>query len=416
MSVTQVSSTTVPSNTITPGSSQTASASAPNDPASNTDMWRFGASTTRFDTDGTVRWATAEELNSAVRTTPAAMLSVLNTGADLLRFEANGVYKNDAAAIAALYDNTALSPDEIAAQVAQATAELREKIRNDIANGVFRVNNGGQVVHTRDGVETTLEPEEVGFELNSALIRSQEEEILRLNNLNSRLNQMDQFIASQLDQGEQELTLLYERELFREREEEIRGAAGVNIKDPWHNADNDGNPARSKFGTFDYNEWRSMGSHKTELDKFVGDTFSEYDGAAGDGQRFFNELRAEYESLLKFSELEIEGWDTNGGTSGVSHGSWEGPKEFFQDSTIFGDRYFERVRNNIRNVNQRNVQENTFEIASQKIETRIRTVGSLAEQMGTDFKTDNARFNNILEAMNNYNKLVADSLQRFSVI
>ncbi|GLS26839.1 hypothetical protein [Marinibactrum halimedae] len=83
---------------------------------STNELWMFGSASVRVDSNGGVREATQEEIIAETKSFPAAMIQVLNIGADLLRFDANGYYKDDVEKIAELYKQTVKSTEEIATQ------------------------------------------------------------------------------------------------------------------------------------------------------------------------------------------------------------------------------------------------------------------------------------------------------------
>ncbi|WP_444898303.1 hypothetical protein ACJJIX_17085 [Microbulbifer sp. VAAC004] len=101
------------------------------------DVWLFGASKFRYDSDGNVREATEGEILGQTRSSPTAMIAVLSEGSKLLLFDANGAFEQDVDAIANLHTQDDQAPEQISEEVRAARVALRNKMRADINADVF---------------------------------------------------------------------------------------------------------------------------------------------------------------------------------------------------------------------------------------------------------------------------------------
>ncbi|WP_444913848.1 hypothetical protein [Microbulbifer sp. TRSA007] len=387
------------------------------------DQWMFGSSKLRLDTNGKVRAATTAEILDETRNSPSAMVEILSTGADLLRFDANGYYQEDVDAIAALHAQSDKTPEEIANDVQHATVALRNKMREDIKYGVFTVNDSGQVFHK--GVE--IPPESVGFELNALLIESLTNKVSELTALKSQIVSVDGWLQEALaESGEDEITATYE---FMQRiyvEEKRTWANGTQVPGA-----GDWKQSEIKMASESMCFYK-VADGRTDFDEFALDNFPEiFDNLHTDrpGEALMDGLWYDYEQLMSDSDLNLPAWWTEG----------EGA-EFFSSDMIRGEDLLAEA--NIANKNlywetrddglaggykyrcwvqtmtfdRRTLNSTSFSVAKENINSRVSTLSTLTEQLGTNMTVDNTRFNNLIEAMNNYNKSVLDSLKRFSVI
>ena len=377
-------------------------------------LWLFGSSKERIE-DGERREATEEEILAETKNSPAAMVKVLGAGADLLRFNANGRYGE--ANITALYQQEGKPSTEIAEEVNQAVNELRQKMRDDIDAGIFTVDDAGQVFENGQA----LPPESIGFELNALLIESISNKVSALTALGSSIAAVDNFVQEEIGDGEdfEIIKVLYERNLIQSRREFQGGTAIAGDGGKWNESH------RVNSGpTFDniqyHNKWKKVESFESPFDKFVSDNFTEHaeSSVPGLGKTFLDDLEAEYKELLAGSNLATPAWTThevNGDieTVGVIAGEDLSPPL----TRLPTDGRYEAYRaiDQTQLTNRESITATALSQAKENVNSRVSTLSSLSEQLGANFKVDNSRFNSIIEAMNNYNKSVVDSLRRLAV-
>ncbi|GLS24660.1 hypothetical protein [Marinibactrum halimedae] len=415
---------------------------------STNELWMFGSASVRVDSNGGVREATQEEIVAETKSSPAAMIQVLNTGADLLRFDANGYYKDDVEKIAELYKQTDKSTEEIANEVNDEINKLRNKMRDHIASGVFSVKDNGQVFHRNEqGQDVLIPPEKVGFEMNALLIESITNKVSDLNILRSKLAGIDKWIkenigsegkvivgSARVDRG---YKMLQRIETRPDKNEDIGDTGGhewrlgegyrdIDKLDEIPNSFKDKFDIRRDYGGTDFNK------HVKDLVKGT-----EYEGKSG--AQYIRAIKKEYDELLQGSGVQTNGeWlkdfsETEyvyGGQSWpafqneVNKGEWNNGYEEGEisayDDIQWGVSLDRRVHvlgvPYAKYSSPEGFSIDAMVVPQNNVQTRVQTLSSLSEQLGTNFKVDNSRFNNIIEAMNNYNKSIVDSLRRFSVI
>ncbi|WP_226648337.1 hypothetical protein [Microbulbifer variabilis] len=387
------------------------------------DQWMFGSSNLRLDANGEVRLATSAEVLNETRNSPSAMVQVLSTGADLLRFDANGYYQEDVDAIAALHAQSNKTPEEISNDVQQATVALRDKMREDIKKGVFSVNESGQAFH--NGVE--IPPESVGFELNALLIESLTDKVSELSKLKSQIASVDGWLQEALaENGEDEIMATFEMNTRVLVEENRTWSTGTSV--PGSGGWKDSTEKMNHESMCKYKHVE----HKSDFDKFALDNFPEMfpnQNIDRTGEALMDTLREAYEDLMSDSGLNLPAWWTEGEDAEFFESDWiRGPDlkdeskyanknlewETRDDGAAGGYKY--RGKDQKEVFDKRMLNATSFTAAKENINSRVSTLSTLTEQLGTNLTVDNTRFNNLIEAMNNYNKSVLDSLKRFSVI
>ncbi|WP_444917410.1 hypothetical protein [Microbulbifer sp. JMSA003] len=385
---------------------------------SSGDLWFFGSSKFRMDGNGDVRLASSEEILGETKSSPSAMVDVLSTGADLLRFDANGYYQDDVDAIAALHAQADKTTEEIAEEVQQATVDLRNKMRADIEAGVFTVDDAGQVYH--NGV--AIPPESVGFELNALLIESLTNQVSELNQLKSDIVAVDGWVQAELEESEEDhVVALYDidQRCYIEKKRAYSGGSAM-IGASW---------GRSGYNDeYDFCKWHEVEGHESDFDKFAAETFPEMESEKGkEGDVLMDSIRSDYDRLMEGSGLTTPEWgeempnkeyDTKGPMSGegLSQKSEIATRDFnWENSTgaAGGNKY--RGTDQAKETNRVAFDTTTFTSAKENINARVSTLSTVTEQLGTNLNVDNSRYNNLIEAMNNYNKSVLDSLKRFSI-
>ncbi|WP_413662031.1 hypothetical protein ACG1BZ_12185 [Microbulbifer sp. CNSA002] len=412
----------IPSSTLSSDSlTKTVSNSAVN--VGGSDSWMFGSSNLRLDDNGEIRLATTEELLSETRSSPSAMVQVLSTGADLLRFDANGYYQEEVDAIAALHAQSDKTPEEIANDVQQATVALRNKMREDIKYGVFTVNDSGQVFH--NGVE--IPPESVGFELNALLIESLTDKVSELTALKSQIVSVDGWLQEALaESGEDEITATYEfmQRIYVEEKRTWENGTQVPGAGDWERSE----VIMASESMCVY----KVADGRTDFDDFALDNFPElFDNLHTDrpGEALMDELWYDYEQLMSDSDLNLPAWWTEGEGSEFFSSDMIRGEDLLAEANIANKNLYWETRDDglaggykyrcwvqTSTFDRRVLNSTSFSAAKENINSRVSTLSTLTEQLGTNMTVDNTRFNNLIEAMNNYNKSVLDSLKRFSVI
>lgn len=382
-----------------------------------TNLWKFGSSELRIGQNGEVRGASDEEILAETKNSPAAMVKLLGAGADLLRFDANGEYRDDVHLITLIQSQEGKTPEQMTEEYKTAVENLRAKMRNDIEAGVFRVNDSGQIFHNGEPVPQ----ETIGFELNALLIESLTNKVSELTALSSQISLVNSFVQEQLENHESgEVPILFEQESnFRIDQRNVNRTTGPETS--WEESTRkSSHPATQGQPSL------------TPFDEFIQEnsafsTLLEGVNPLDFGQTLLGTMEENYQKLLEGSGLSVSSWLKPGSDfSEVTGPSIEGGRPPIADLTrenihsgIFGvgavDRHFRAVPR-LERTSVKTITDSTLLETTENIRTRTSTLSSLSEQLGTNFKVDNARFNNIIEAMNNYNKSVLDSLRRFSII
>ncbi len=367
---------------------------------STSDIWAFGASAIRVK-DGQFVNATQEEILQESKSTPSAMVRVLGTGADLLRFDANGHYAEDVAHIRALEIQPDKSAEEISDEIREAVENLRNKMRADIETGVFSVNEAGQVSYNPTPGEESdiypqiLEPEVIGFEMNALLIESITKKVAELNALNQELS--DVFTWATENPG----NTLFKSYTF---ESPFNSDRHIEIQSP-----EDFYEYTHPLG-IDMSDYYSLTG---DVDK-LWEEISVFSEAAGEEYTndpdYIASLVDKYARLLDVSS-DTSDWRTvHDNTTKVDFAKFKydySPDDSSDDSI----RYISLYREDRISIDTIQLEAN-----QETLRARIKTLSDVSEQVATNFKVDNARFNNLLEAINSYNKAVMDTLRRFSVI
>ncbi|WP_444897024.1 hypothetical protein [Microbulbifer sp. SSSA005] len=226
------------------------------------DVWLFGASKFRYDSDGNVREATEGEILGQTRSSPTAMIAVLSEGSKLLLFDANGAFEQDMDAIAKLYTQDDQAPEQISEEVRAARVALRNKMRADINADVFSVYDAGKYYHN----EIEVAPEKIVSEMNGLLVEHLVDKQKAFTDLKSRINAVDGWLQEQLSlKGEIEMVVMYdlhERLYFEQRK--------VNTLDPAYNP----MPWKKSYkNNASIADWRGVGDYQTPLSKFSSETF-----------------------------------------------------------------------------------------------------------------------------------------------
>ena len=367
------------------------------------DMWKFGSSNWRVE-NGVTRPANPEEIVAEVKSSPAAIVQMLNTGTNLLRFDANGHYEERASAIAALQKQNNKTPEQIAAEVENATNQLRAQMKADIENGVFTVDDAGRVYfHGANGAEqpgVQVPPERIGLEMNTKLIEALSDRISALTALKSKLQPIDEWVQNNEEGGHAILTFrTQQRVYYQERDYDLVGSPWFG--DQWTRSD-------AKMNSEPDATWRNTVKRLSDFEK-------EFD--TRNGERYITQIREEYEDLMQGSGITLASWpESLNNTAPENYLSFaDRPYLSHKIHAGFAERHYQSVRQT-RETERLALGINDIEEAQQNVNSRISTLSNLSEQLGTNFQVDNNRFNSIIEAMNNYNKSVVDSLRRYSVI
>jgi len=387
------------------------------------DQWKFGSSVLRIDANGQEREATLDEILAETKSSPAAMVKILGAGADLLRFDGNGEYRDASAAIAALYSQEGKSTDEIAAEVRSATEALRARMREDIKNGVFTVNDSGQVFHRGEAIPA----ERVGFELNGLLIESTTDKVGELNALVSQLAAVDEWVSDNLGDKDYVVALydFQERHYVESRKEFPGGSPVAGSRGNWNQSHDEIHKSqKNQRIEAELETWKTVDTHESEFSKFARENADNFPGLEASfgkhGDVLIGSMRDNYERLLEGSGLATREWLQDKGETdqkkvgGAVSGSSFGMSRVDTGSTITRYEVY-RAQKVDRKANQLAFSSTALTEAKENVRSRTSTLATLSEQLGTNFKVDNSRFNSIIEAMNSYNKSVVDSLRRFSV-
>ncbi|VUD69225.1 hypothetical protein TDB9533_04592 [Thalassocella blandensis] len=386
------------------------------------DLWKFGSSNLRIGTDGEVRDATFEEILAETKNSPGAMVKTLAIGADTLRFDANGRYKDLVQELVEIQAKENITSDEMAEQVRTKTDEIRREMRKDIKDGIFTVNDSGQVL--QDG--EAIPPESVGFELTALLIESITDKMSELNSLASKLGAVDQWVSSNIG-DEDHITVLYDKEERIDVQSRVEFGNGTKVagsNGDWNNKHFAVN--RTKLDKME--KWEESTTHESVFDEFAKDVLKDSTLANGThGEELLESMYKDYEALLKDSGLATTKWlvdqpDGEVKTTKTIYGGDNLPEELgrprfqyygFTDAGKRNEDYRGLVQE--REVNRKSLSATVLTEAKENVRSRVSTLSTVTEQLGTNFKVDNNRFNNIIEAMNSFNKTMLDSLRRFAV-
>ncbi|WP_144393332.1 hypothetical protein [Pleionea sediminis] len=354
--------------------------------------WRFGSAEWRYDENGGDIRTSHEAIAEGNKVRPDFLLKVLGHGANTLRFEANGFYDDEREAIAAIYKDSNLSQKQITEKVNQAMVDLRNQMRRDIANGVFFVNDSGRVVQKMSsGNLVELENEQVGFELATLLIESMNSKVAELNVVTQKIALLDEWAQQEFNKTNKS-ELMFHKEGYQER---------VRYSRPWNIFDQN-------------NDWQSRVDETrpappSSLDKFLKDRIDST-GRRGTGLSYINSVHSEFKNLMSGSGMQITDWVKSKGNDNSKGGYYD----HGDNITIGGWEWKYRDENHY--TNRKAVDSTTFTQAMEKARTRVRTLTSLTEQLGTEFRNTHSRFNNLIEAMNGYNKQLAAMMTKLAQV
>ncbi|WP_144393331.1 hypothetical protein [Pleionea sediminis] len=391
--------------------------------------WRFGSAEWRYDENGGDIRTSDQDIAEGNKVRPDFLLKVLGHGANTLRFEANGFYDDEREAIAAIYKDNSLTQKQITERVNQAMVNLRNQMRADIAQGVFFVNDSGRVVQKMDsGNLIELENEQVGFELATLLIEAMNAKVGMLNSVTQKVALLDEW-------AEQEFNSTNKPELFF-YQEGYQNKVKYSRPESWW-TDNDWQSSvkekrmapPSSLDSFIKNrlpqlieesplppdfdfDWGDL----LGLPNFGGSGYkyiSNHSAEKGAGLEYINEVYSEFKALMSDSGFQITEWIKNKGNDN-SKGSYYGHGDNIDIGAIGGWEWKYRDENHY--TNRKAVDSTTFTQAMEKARTRVRTLTSLTEQLGTEFRNTHSRFNNLIEAMNGYNKQLAAMMTKLAQV